>query len=364
MYFLTNERIMQEVTNFFYINEQVYTIDSFPMRLIAQNQKDPFCLNIAQKYSVKSVTLDQGFNMIFVHGVESSDFYKMLYNTHKDKLVANAELKRVLNFSIESPNIFSSVIENLTDIGNYYELTQTKDNVPVVRYVPTSKFHRIIDLHEDVKKANSLQRNLTSVIKFALDREKIELTDSDVEYIANRMKQYFMDNKVEVVEIKGKEIKDAYLLNNYSQEHDLGDLANSCMRYDQCQYWLNLYTENPDKISMLVLKQRGRGIIGRALVWTLNNGERALDRVYGSQPTQNLITEYANEQGIRSKKYLLTNGIVTLENYEFESYPFLDTLFYAHAPTKTLYTEKTLSKINNYDEWRYHRNAHGTWSRV
>jgi hypothetical protein len=147
--------------------------------------------------------------------------------------------------------------------------------------------------------------------------------------------------------VKGEEIKKWYLIDNYSQVD--GTLGRSCMRYPKCQYYLGIYTENPDVCSMLILlDETGQKIRGRALVWELHSPKVTyMDRQYtiNNDEDVTIMRMYAKSKGwyYRSEN---TTGITTdmispngelvdegdlevyLSKYEFDYYPYVDTLQY------------------------------------
>ena len=89
--------------------------------------------------------------------------------------------------------------------------------------------------------------------------------------------------------VKGDDIKKYYLEDNYeSGNHTLG---GSCMRYSRCQPYLNIYSKNPEQVSLVILRsdEDPEKIKGRALLWnayylTSNqddyNGKLFMDRIY------------------------------------------------------------------------------------
>jgi len=106
--------------------------------------------------------------------------------------------------------------------------------------------------------------------------------------------------------VKGDAIRHWYNGDNYATGG--ASLNSSCMMGDECQTFFNIYTENPDKVSMLILKDKKNPdkIRGRAIVWKLGypSGRTFMDRIYTSQDSEVILfKEYAKEHGWIYKVY-------------------------------------------------------------
>jgi len=154
--------------------------------------------------------------------------------------------------------------------------------------------------------------------------------------------------------LKGEDIRNAYLEDNY-YNIEKGDLGNSCMRYQSCQEYLDIYVENSN-ISLLVLIKEDK-IFGRALLWdnVVLNGEittKYLDRVYCNDNNMiNIFEAYAENNNIsyienNTSDFILTSENrkfddcilkVELEKTKFDYYPYLDTFRY--LKDKTLFSD-------------------------
>ncbi len=65
--------------------------------------------------------------------------------------------------------------------------------------------------------------------------------------------------------VSGEDIRKWYLEDN---NISIGTLGESCMRYENCQPFLDIYALNPEQINLLILKDNtGNKIVGRALIW-------------------------------------------------------------------------------------------------
>jgi hypothetical protein len=102
----------------------------------------------------------------------------------------------------------------------------------------------------------------------------------------------------------------------------------SCMR-DHWDTYVKWYAENPEKVACVRI-ERGEEYCGRALLWTLDNGAKYLDKCYpsdGSGAFQALVT-HAEENGWLRAGGLPGNAQVTMRPSRSEEYPYVDTFRY------------------------------------
>jgi len=122
--------------------------------------------------------------------------------------------------------------------------------------------------------------------------------------------------------VKGEDISQAY-------DSEFG--GHSCMTSENSGL-VELYEINPDKVELL--KYERNGYKARAIVWTFDNGAKAIDRIYpNSGPHIDAIIEWAKRKGYDFKTshgmgcYQFASG----NTYEIELkcgdiFPYLDTL--------------------------------------
>ena len=111
--------------------------------------------------------------------------------------------------------------------------------------------------------------------------------------------------------------------------------------------WLEIYTANPEQVSLVIFKSQDDPdkITGRALLWTLTDGKKFLDRIYAINDSDvQLFRDYAKENGWYSKYYnnsgddnkayapdgtnVYLDLTVNLVKKSYNNYPYLDTLKY------------------------------------
>jgi len=150
---------------------------------------------------------------------------------------------------------------------------------------------------------------------------KIKLTDSYIESMVNSYISFQNMCKTEIEYLVGRDILMGYTRDN--QVAGDSTLNSSCMN-DKHDF-LQLYTNNPNKVKLAIIKSGGK-IAARALVWETEDGKR-YDRVYYRFDWQEKLMKSKLESvGITSIK-MEDVAIVKLDVSDFEHYPYLDSLY-------------------------------------
>jgi hypothetical protein len=182
--------------------------------------------------------------------------------------------------------------------------------------------------------------------------------------------------------VTGDKIAYWYNMKNYDKPENSrgGDLYNSCMsRMDDETF--DIYTQNPKVCSLLIFKSERdlSKIVGRALVWTLSDGKRFMDRAYTSEPDLvELYRIYATDNGIWAKFFNsncpnskaidpssgspveLGNLEVELEKKNYSYFPYLDTLKY-YSPSKSILSNSR-DNLKGFGEIWTLESTSGRWS--
>jgi hypothetical protein len=144
------------------------------------------------------------------------------------------------------------------------------------------------------------------------------------------------DTRMSFALVKGEEIRHWYNESTYHPEKSNYSLDSSCMRYEYCQPFLDIYAANPDRVSMIIATI-GDMLVGRALVWKLDNGGIYVDRAYGEDMTASAmlawyVAEYPDAV-IRSHSDGDSASACTLRSYDFSEYPYMDSMRYLSMET-------------------------------
>jgi hypothetical protein len=155
-------------------------------------------------------------------------------------------------------------------------------------------------------------------------------------------------DKFEVVQ--GEEIRKWYDGDTY--EDPEYHLNNSCMRYSRCQRYLSIYVENPNQVTMVIMKGSDPDkIIGRALIWKLKNETYYLDRPYANNDEDiNLFKEWGRSKGYSVYGASYDHKEVVLDKAEFSYYPYMDTFKWLNRGKNLLSTDSSEFDDGN-DDW-------------
>lgn len=179
---------------------------------------------------------------------------------------------------------------------------------------------------------------------------KANITPKQLEDFVNLYKSYYdleKDAYKRFEIVSGEEIKKWYLYENYESQR--GQLGASCMRHKGCQDYFNIYIQNPEVVSLVILKSQkdDTKITGRALLWTATNGDKILDRIYFiNDSDENLFKKFANENGWKTKSNLTWQELdkyeIQLKKWIFDKYPYLDTFAFLEKDDGILKSDEDL----------------------
>ena len=205
-------------------------------------------------------------------------------------------------------------------------------------------------------------RNSTGIGRLVNQIFPGKYNSKEVEDFVNSFKNANKPAENEMKLVKGEDIRKYYLVTNYSEE--IGDLGGSCMRYTRCQSYLDIYVKNPEQVQLLVYTNDEDQVIGRALLWKLNDkksksiedAEYFLDRVYGIDDSiKKMFQDYANDQGwawrttssygdCQDITYKGVSGYgvkmtIILDKSDFNYYPYMDTFKELDVNQNKLYNQ-------------------------
>ena len=201
----------------------------------------------------------------------------------------------------------------------------------------------------------------------------------DVETFSNQFKSLSTKQDLRFEIVEGENLREYYHEGKYASQK--GSLGSSCMKYDKCQKYFDIYVENPTVVKMLVMKNAKDLIVGRALLWNFSwegKDYKIMDRIYTAKDEEfsMFFKNWALENGYFHKKH--QNWANTLQFQEVESeirvgiqldkftflkYPYLDTfkwidmekgILYNYLPDyfkRENYNHKLICTPEGYTEW-------------
>jgi hypothetical protein len=179
--------------------------------------------------------------------------------------------------------------------------------------------------------------------------------------------------------VEGDKISEYYGYETYASQR--GSLGASCMKYEKCKNYFQIYSKNPQNIKMLIMRDSRDLILGRALLWNFtweSKEYKMMDRIYTvkDEDLSIFFKNWATENGYLYKKNQnWTNTLqwegseseikvgIGIENIEFDFYPYLDTFKWVDFEKKIIYNylpdyfttenkyHRTMSIPEGYCEW-------------
>ena len=280
----------------------------------------------------------------------SDEFRKLL-----DKVSKNNKYAKFL-LSAEDSN-------QITDIYTLVDITDKNDTISFIQV------NRILRTNPDTKTYPNddvyfLQRNITNdksnefwnkgrteisigrwLRRIVTEVYKSSITDADIETFVNQYKAAIDGDDLNNFElVSGEDIKKWYHENNYLESR--GQLGNSCMRYNSCQSFLDIYVKSPEVCQLLILKSEDNKdkITGRALIWKLTNGSYYMDRIYTINDSDKLLFHDFFEKWMIKNSYSVSdeNLEVKLGDHTYSKYPYMDTFIVYNPTTKILSEDEDL----------------------
>jgi len=239
------------------------------------------------------------------------------------------QINKIKNYIKNSENLNKTYSDNHIDIL----LNQLEKGSLVDRIVNV--------LYDEDSNIRNKSRNSTGVGRLVNQIFPGKFTSKEVEDFVYLFKNLNKPKTYEFKLAKGEDIKKYYLVDNYAFP-DKGDLGNSCMRYQRCQEYLNIYTENPNQVQLLVYVDQDDKVLGRALMWTLPEDKLEgynyfMDRIYSYDNSINILfEEYSEKNNILRRTGYTDNAKIgdkiihfdigiKLDKSDFEYYPYMDT---------------------------------------
>ena len=279
-----------------------------------------------------------------------SDF--LLYNLMESVMTSTTEMLELLSGLSSSDYIAEylyNLIRNSKDIKtnvNYLGLSPDKNDEFL--FLPDNQYQRFISKGEDVSKRTMSKISIGRMIgQIFRDNNITTVPDKDIERFVNRFKSAWnrkhgiINRKIQIV--NGDSIKKWYNETNYLTGKST--LGSSCMRYDRCEPYLDIYAKNPDKCQLVILTEDDK-LIARALFWTLDKCSLSkikyyLDRIYVENDSdydfvQNWVYENLGDkngdESIASyyASDMPNNMRVNLKQVAFNLYPYADTMMYVY----------------------------------
>lgn len=312
---------------------------------------------LLEKFKMDFIPLFEGY----VFG--STDFIFKLRELSKTDGVVGQIAKSVYELIVDEDWIEDDDIKQ-----NYFDLTDKDD---MVSFLQNSKIPDDYDEEEDASALYSIKGRgeikVGRAIKYLCKLIELKVSDRDIETFVNTFKSSKVDDKMEFRLVKGDEISKYYNEKKYFTQN--GSLGGSCMS-DERKSTFRIYSENETKVQLLIYVDSDDKIHGRALLWKLKKSpcesKYFMDRVYTNRDSDEIrFKRFAEEKGWLYKKRMNSSvddnvkfvykgqdvfGEVTvkLQDGDFSTYPFVDTMCFLSK------NKKTLSNLPDKDCYQLH----------
>lgn len=256
---------------------------------------------------------------------------------------------------LDMNNKFSNILLNIKDISNlrnkYADYLDYDEKNGMITYL-VNDIENPIEVSYPYNEKNRKPVKPTKILsKIFVEPEKEgKLEQIDIEKFSNEMKP-----KVDKIEIwKGVDILKAY---NYTDLIDMTKFSSSCANFNQKKakeagksswtepekYWYDVYIENPDTISVIVVVNKDGNVLGRRMLFTgeqfsdngdYKKGEKVglAGNYYGiggqNSVYDKIILEWIKKKGYetfdnkRSGKFQ-----IQLKNYKYPHFPPFDGFY-------------------------------------
>jgi len=263
-------------------------------------------------------------------------------------------LESVLEVSPEFKKIISNIktssgleryivdwINSRSDIKTNYNLLGPGDSSDKILYLQDRQYQRFKETGVDISTRTKIDSNVGRLVRSILSDNEVKFTEPQVEEFVNGYKSEWnrIYNPREFDIVRGEDIKFWYLEKNYYRGGQ-SSLGNSCMRYENKNNRLGIYTDNPDKVSMMIFTDYEPGsdvkkLLARALIWKTDSGKIYCDRIYAN--SDEIFTECkswlkSKYPEIRFYPESTEKIFVTLNKVLFDKYPYVDSLQYLVIP--------------------------------
>ena len=245
----------------------------------------------------------------------------------------------------------------------------TGNPIVLFQWVKDGKKHQILvnknSLSTGPEAVRSSEVSVGRFVRAILTKSGIKFTDTEIEQFIYKYRaevekeKNALDLRFKIVE--GDDIKKYYHRSQYESES--GSLGSSCMRYDRCQNYLSIYTDNGQcKLLLLMSETDPDKICGRAILWEMEPYEfstKVMERIYSIRTAdEQLFKEWAiaNKYWFKSKQdfseytdfeFHKEDGTVEKRQGEFSvqldkkgdysNYPYMDSFKYYNPYSGKLY---------------------------
>lgn len=277
-------------------------------------------------------------------GCNCPDKFGYLYSWSFNIISSNTDVELIDNLSTSKTHFKASIGTLLTIytplciIDNLYHFIMRQNSLSDYSIREVSDKRGMIKLQN--KDGRIMEMKFGRFLKVSdIDNE---LTNIMIEKLTNDYISQQEGSKIKIEYLSGDRFKEGYIKDN---QICASSLSESCMNGKP--QLLDMYSENPEVISLLVVKNNDK-IIGRSILWNINDNVKYIDKSYVSFDwVDNIIKKEINKKNYLT--ILESETSIKLNKFSFEKFPYLDTFRYFDDQNGVLCNYKT-STSNKYLE--------------
>jgi hypothetical protein len=292
-------------------------------------------------------------------------FVKSLEERRAKLVVFSASMRQMLQEIGEHNYVAKYMLSNSdnTLFGNYVTMRGE-----MCSFLPKGKPHMVNDEGTWRREGRQEMKPAKLARKILPDEYTEALSEKDFETFNNMVRSYIGINgdedgegrTVQLEVVSGKDIRKYYYEENYSKLADSSsNLWGSCMRYESCQDYFDIFVEN--NVKMLIAKDVFGKVVGRALLWECTNGRKAMDTIYTPERLRPMFIKWAidnehyykSQQSCHHHEFDMFAGspcddweaTIQLDDSDFSEYPYMDTFMYLNDDNHTLSNREGCHKL-------------------
>ncbi len=256
-----------------------------------------------------------------------------------NNVTANANIFTQLGYVPKAKDVYSP---NHSEIGEVISRFKSEKTGKVWCYVKFEKGEgvyneaKLKDAKDQIAKLvfakNRQEIRIGRVVRGLLSAHKITgFSDSQIEKFVNDFRAILkvMNDAFSNFEIvDGEDLLFWYHRKNYLDPNK-GNLGSSCQAVGR-RDWLEIYIKNPETVKLVILRSEEKydKIIGRALLWKLDDGSYLMDNIYVMKDSdQKIFLEYAKHNGWHAINNDYNKTFVAhVKPMTFDRYPSVDNM--------------------------------------
>ncbi len=254
---------------------------------------------------------------------------------------ANKTIFTALGYEPKQKEVFNPGNTEIGEIIGKYKSEKTGKTWVYVKFPAGEGIYnetKLVDATPDLKKvvfSKSRQEiRIGRVVRLLLTANNVTgIADAEIEKFVNDFRatlKIMNDIFSNFAIVDGNDLGFWYHKRNYL-EPNKGNLGSSCQAVGRLD-WLEIYIKNPQTVKLVILKSPDNPdkILGRALLWNLDDGSKLMDYIYTSKDSdEKIFKDFAKHNGWHLTRWNDGENLTftaTLNPGRFDKMPSIDTM--------------------------------------